>query len=435
MANHAMVCDTAWRNLAALQAYRLLHGLAVLPTAALVPVLQKRSRRISEGFKDYFGLVDRAAKPVLWVHGVSMGESMVAAGFAGELRKRFPEHQIAFTTTHPDVHASFIKRRLADLVAYFPLDNLVAMRRIFDRWHPAAVFVAETDFWPEFSWQCSRRNIPLFLINGRISAKIADFYGRFPGLAGLVFDAFSLLAVQTKVDADRLLAIGVEADRIRVLGNMKADLTPQQQIDTEVFKHWIRGRRCLVLGSLHPAEFAQLKPAIQMLADHETALIVAPRNPSLAAAWLSELQAIDSSAQLRSKLSTALCSRILLLDTMGELAGIYRLADAAFVGGSLDPAVGGHNPLEVMQQRIPLIMGPHCRNFADIVAQLQETGGIKIVDDCQGFADAARLLLSASPDAGLMVQSADAVLAQNRGCLQRTIQVVLDAINLAASST
>lgn len=434
MVSHDMVCDSAWRNMAALQAYRLLHGFAALPAATLAPFLQGRSRRISEGFKDYFGLVDRAASPVLWVHGVSMGESMVAAGFAVELRKKFPEHQIAFTTTHPDVHASFIKRRLADLVAYFPLDNLVAMRRIFDRWRPAAVFVAETDFWPEFSWQCRSRNIPLFLINGRISSKIADFYARFPGLAGLVFGAFSLLAVQARIDADRLLAIGVSADRIRVLGNMKADLTPQQQIDTEAFKNWIGGRKCLVLGSLHPAEFAQLKPAMQMLAEHGTALIVAPRNPSLAPGWLGDLQAIDSTAKLRSQLSTTSRSRILLLDTMGELAGIYCLADAAFVGGSLDPAVGGHNPLEVMQQRVPLIMGPHCRNFADIVAQLQETGGIRIVDSCQGFADAADLLLGASPDAGLMVQSADAVLAENRGCLQRTLQVILDTIDLHASS-
>ena len=136
------------------------------------------------------------------------------------------------------------------------------MQRVFDRWRPQAVFVAETDFWPELSWQCRSRNIPLILINGRISEKIARFYQQFPAFAELVFPAFSLLAVQTSADAERLFYLGVTADRVKVLGNMKADLTPATAASLEPFRNWLGPRRCLVLGSLHPSELAVLQPSL-----------------------------------------------------------------------------------------------------------------------------------------------------------------------------
>ena len=322
MANRAMAPEMSLRARVALQTYRLLHGLAFLPAAASLPVLEHYSRRLATGLSDYLGNVPRAEKPVLWIHGVSMGESMVAAGFAAELRQHCPDYQIAFTTTHPDVHASFIKRKTADLVAYFPIDNLVAMRRVFDRWQPAAVFVAETDFWPEFSWQCRRRNIPLILINGRISEKIASFYKTFRGFGELVFSAYSLLAVQTPSDAARLGDMGVDTTQIKVFGNMKADLTPQRNIDLQVVARWIGSRNCLVLGSLHQYEFKLLKPVFGKLIDQQTALLVAPRNPSLAVNWLDELRHIDPQVMLRSQLSNDSPGNILLLDTMGELAGL-----------------------------------------------------------------------------------------------------------------
>ncbi|HOI92435.1 MAG TPA: glycosyltransferase N-terminal domain-containing protein, partial [Candidatus Rifleibacterium sp.] len=378
----------------ALQAYRLLHGFAAMTGAAAAPVLSHYSRRVKNGFKDFFGQVQTATGPVLWVHGVSMGESMVAAGFVTELRKKFPAYQIAFTTTHPDVYANICKRGIADLTAFFPLDNLVAMQRVFDRWQPKAVFVAETDFWPEFSWQCRSRNIPLILINGRISEKIARFYQQFPAFAELVFPAFSLLAVQTSADAERLLNLGVTADRVKVLGNMKADLTPAAAASLEPFRNWLGPRRCLVLGSLHPSEFAVLQPSLSHFAESGVAVIIAPRNPANCDPWLKELQGVGLATGLRSGIDAGAASDILLLDSMGELAALYRLADVAFVGGSIDAAVGGHNPLEVMQQHVPLLMGPNCRNFADIVEQLKTADGIEIVADATQLQNAVKNLLA-----------------------------------------
>lgn len=414
----------------ALQAYRLLHGFAAMTGAAAAPVLSHYSRRVKNGFKDFLGQVQTATGPVLWVHGVSMGESMVAAGFITELRRRFPSYQIAFTTTHPDVYASICKRGIADLTAFFPLDNIVAMQRVFDRWRPRAVFVAETDFWPEFSWQCRSRNVPLFLINGRISEKIARFYQQFPAFAELVFPAFSLLAVQTSVDAERLLSLGVAADRVKVLGNMKADLTPAAAASLEPFRNWLGQRRCLVLGSLHPSEFAVLQPALPHFAESDTAVILAPRNPANCGLWLEELKKACIATGLRSNIDAGADSDILLLDSMGELASLYRLADVAFVGGSIDAAVGGHNPLEVMQQHVPLLMGPNCRNFADIVEQLKSAGGIEIIADANQLQNAVKRLLADRDLASARVVAADAVLAASRGCLQRTIKALSEVVSL-----
>lgn len=414
----------------ALQAYRLLHGFAAMTGAAAAPVLSHYSRRVKNGFKDFLGQVQTATGPVLWVHGVSMGESMVAAGFITELRRRFPAYQIAFTTTHPDVYASICKRGIADLTAFFPLDNLVAMQRVFDRWRPQAVFVAETDFWPEFSWQCRSRNVPLFLINGRISEKIARFYQQFPAFAELVFPAFSLLAVQTSVDAERLLSLGIAADRVKVLGNMKADLTPAAAASLEPFRNWLGQRRCLVLGSLHPSEFAVLQPALPHVAKSDTAVILAPRNPANCGLWLEKLKKAGIATGLRSNIDAGAASDVLLLDSMGELASLYRLADVAFVGGSIDAAVGGHNPLEVMQQHVPLLMGPNCRNFADIVEQLKSAGGIEIIADANQLQNAVKRLLADRGLASARVAAADAVLAASRGCLQRTIKALSEVVSL-----
>ena len=419
-----MVPDGDRHAFITLQFYRLLHAMALAAIAPVLPFLDAGSRRVKEGFYHFLGQVPSAIRPVLWVHGVSMGEALVASGFAAELKKQFPQFQIAFTTTHPDVYCNVKKRQMADLIAYFPLDNALSMQRVFERWRPAAVFVAETDFWPEFSWQCQRRSVPLVLINGRISDKIARFYTCFGSFADLVFSSYSLLAVQTESDRQKLLKIGVVPEKIAVLGNMKADLVLPTNVDVKAISAWLKGRRCLVFGSLHPSEFAILKPVILKLAKQsDTAVIVAPRNPSMCATWKKELDSDACPVKLRSSLAGGDGDTgLLLLDTMGELAAVYAVATVAFVGGSLDTAVGGHNPLEVIQQHVPLVMGPHCRNFSDIIEQLKEMGGITLIADRAEAEESIGKLLANLELASRQVQAADRVLSLSTGCLQRTLE-------------
>ena len=419
-----VIAALSLRAQAALACYRLGFGVAGMAAAAAAPWLSLYSRRVKEGFADYFGQVRRCAgRDVFWIHAVSMGEAMVAYGFAAELKREFAECEIVFTSTHPDVIAGMRRRGLAAQTAYFPLDTPVGMQRIFARWHPRAVFVSETDFWPEFSTQCRQRRVPLYLINGRISSKIAAFYEHCPGLAEVVFSAYSLLAVQTDNDASRLLQMGVVPERIAVLGNMKADLTVAPgSVDLKVFIDWIAGRKAVVMGSLHPGEFNMLLPVLKSQAAAGRAVIVAPRNPAFAVEWQQLLHKHGVESSLRSQTQPG--ARVMLVDTMGELAAVYSLADVALVGGSLAGDVGGHNPLEVIQQSVPLLMGQNCRNFADLVAELDAAGAMQVCSNGEDVEKAVNRLLADPEFAAAMVSRAGRVLAANRGALARTMRLI-----------
>jgi 3-deoxy-D-manno-octulosonic-acid transferase len=427
-ADKSTAADLSLRAQAALALYRLSFGLAGMVAAAAVPWLSACSRRVKDGFVDYLGQVPRCREQkVFWIHAVSMGEAMVAYGFVKGLQQEFPDFRIVFTSTHPDVIAG--ARRRGFLTAYFPLDTQLSMRRIFARWHPAAVFVSETDFWPEFSTQCRQLCIPLFLVNGRISSKLAAFYQNFAGLAELVFSAYTLLTVQSETDAGRLRALGVDSARIKVLGNMKADLTVAPgSVDLAVIKNWLAGRKSLILGSLHPAEFNLLLPVIRSQAAQGRSVILAPRNPALAEEWQQALRA--SGIESCRRTTGLIASPVMILDSMGELAAVYALADVAFVGGSLVGDVGGHNPLEVIQQSVPLLMGPNCRNFADVVEELKAAEGMISCEDATALEKAVDRVLAETALATSMVERAERVLAANRGVLNATLQLVKDRLSV-----
>ena len=403
-------------------AYQALGGAVALAGAGAVPVLRHYFSRIDEGFSHYLGNLPRPGRrPALWVHGVSMGESLVAISFAAELKKMFPEYSLVYTSTHPDVIRAMKNRKIADVVAYFPLDTAPTMQRAFERIRPSAVFVAETDFWPVFSHQCKIRNLPLLLINGRISSKIADFYSRAQGLAEVVFGAFTSFLVQTDIDRERLMAVGVEEEKILVCGNIKADLVSvNPDVDLAPFKEWLAGRKPVIFGSLHPSEFELLKPVFKILVENSNAVLIAPRNLKFAVDWKRQLQEEGLKTRLRSETQGSDCPAM-ILDSMGELASVYGLASAAIVGGSIDEKVGGHNPLEVIQQRVPLLMGPNCRNFADIIEQLQKNDAIKICNSANEFMRDLNSLLNDPLGAVEMVDRASQVLKSNSGAMSLTL--------------
>lgn len=420
----------SFRARAELAGYQAAAALVSLLGAASLPFLPRFSRRIRQGFFDYLGLLAKPEnRPVLWVHGVSMGESMVAMAFAGELKKLFPGCSLVFTSTHPDVIDNVKKKGIADVVAYFPLDNYLFMRRAFERVRPAAVFVAETDFWPVFSHCCRSLNLPLLLINGRISGKIERFYQQARGLAEVVFQAFSLFLVQSEIDRQRLETLGVKPDLVRVVGNIKADLTATAVgKDLKVIKDWKGQRKLLVFGSLHPSEFDFFKPMFKKMVAAGHRCLIAPRNPKFADEWWQQCQSLGLKTTLRSQ---ALLPEVevLLLDTMGELASIYALGEIAIVGGSIDRFVGGHNPLEVIQSNVPLMLGPNCRNFADIVDELQQSEAVFVGSDIEEFIVRAETLLSQKRLAAEMAARASVVLQNNRGALARSLQEIKRLLN------
>jgi 3-deoxy-D-manno-octulosonic-acid transferase len=299
------------------------------------------------------------------------------------------------------------------------------MKRAFKRLNPAAVFIAETDFWPAFSLQCKTLQIPLFLINGRISDKLAAFYKKARGLGEIVFSAFSLLLVQSAADLEKLVSVGVPPQKILVSGNIKADLTLiNNDVDLSKIISWVRGRKLFVFGSLHPLEFNLFKKKIFELVKKNIAVLIAPRNLNNSKPWFAELKKHGLKSIFKSMLPDDEQSDVLLLDTMGELAAVYSIADCVFVGGSIDPKVGGHNPLEVIQQNVPLLMGTNNRNFADIIEQLQILNAVYLSDNPGLILQKAIECLNNKTLALEMIAGAKEVLENNKGAMDRTIKEV-----------
>jgi 3-deoxy-D-manno-octulosonic-acid transferase len=417
------------RTKATLLGYRFLSALVWIFGLSWAVFARGFSRRISEGLLDFLGflkLPKRAPGQALyWVHGVSMGESMVAFAFIEELRFRYPEALITFTTTHPDVYRTAKNKGIAAVVGYFPLDFYVFMKRAFDRWRPNGVFVVETDFWPEFSWQCRQRGVPLFLINGRVSYKIEGFYSSCKSLARMIFGSYKLFCVQGIEDKRRLEELGVVSSRIKVLGNIKAELLPQKKEVAQEILDWCGNDKPLIFGSLHPSEFEMLK---DFFVSCQEKFVLAPRNIKLGEKWCTQLKALGVKACLRSELnqSNAGAVRVLVLDSMGELFPLYSKGAVGFVGGTLDPRVGGHNPLEVMFHGVPLVMGPFYRNFADLVEELRKRGGVRVVKNlAEVQAEVCGLLVTGEQGGEArraMAVAAFGVLQENQGVLEKTLQ-------------
>ncbi|MFZ2958301.1 MAG: glycosyltransferase N-terminal domain-containing protein [Candidatus Ozemobacteraceae bacterium] len=414
-------------------------GAALLAIASTTPLLARSLRRVREGFHHYFGGLPlpagcRKNAPLIWIHGVSLGESLVGGTLMRALRLRVPSCRIGYTTTHPDVLATMQKRRQADVVGYFPLDFRPFWDRAFTRWHPKMALTIETDFWPGFSSACARHGIPLILINGRISEKLHWFYKFFPALGKAVFSNYALLLVQSSTDRDRLLEMGAEPRTIRIVGNIKIDMMPDTDSGSlDAVRIWKGNDALIILGSLHPSEFALFASFIEAVqARPNTRLLIAPRNLVHIEEWEKSLHGGNIKVIRRSQLtsdgaedlSSAQQARLMLLDTMGELSSLYRLADAAFIGGSLDTSVGGHNPLESLVQGIYTVIGPHIRNFADLGADLAAAGGIELAADVHAIGTAIMKGLSDPLLREEQRRKAGLVLDRHRGALRRTMEAL-----------
>jgi len=413
--------------------YQCLYGFSAMTGTVVTPVLAAKSRRVAEGFHDYLGnLPKNRGESLIWVHAVSLGESMVAAAFMDFIKRRHPGAKLGFTTTHPDVMAGVRRREKAPLNGYFPLDFFPFMIRAFKRFRPKAVVVCETDFWPLFSMICRLKKIPLILINGRLSDKLARFYSSFPSLGRLVFESFSLFCVQTPADKMRLESMGAPESRIQVTGNIKCDLVPASVKNIlEPLRKWKGDSRLSVFGSLHPSEFTAFEAFFRSIAsDSAMKVMIAPRDIKNAGNWQKRLAELGIKAVLRSEVESAGDAGFLLLDTLGELASLYFLADGAFVGGSLDPEVGGHNPLEVLHAGVPLVMGPHVRNFADIIDQLSEVDGIKTAHNAREAENHLRGFINFPQQSQRQIAAAKTVLELNQGAIRRTYDLVRPCLDL-----
>lgn len=372
-----------------------------------------------------FGLTRLKSTDVL-VHSVSMGETLAAIPLIRLIMQSHPELSITVTTTSPTASAE-VRKAFGDSVqhCYLPFDLPWCVRRFLRQVSPKSCIIMETELWPNLVAIAAKRGVRLMLANARLSAKSAAQYAKRPKLSRSMLQRLDVIAVQTRVEAQRFIELGVSPDRVTVCGSLKFDLsiTPERLANAKLLRQtWGRETSPIwVAGSVHPGEFdAMLTAHRQLLAQWPDALlIIAPRHPEQFSA-VAEFVASQGFESVRrsGNFPVAATTQVLVGDTMGELLTFYGAADQAFVGGTLINN-GGHNPLEPVAMGVPVMVGPNHWDFAQITQMLADAGGLKVVASADELA-ANLIEYFAKPELRLQAVNAGlAVVEANRGALQQ----------------
>jgi 3-deoxy-D-manno-octulosonic-acid transferase len=326
-----------------------------------------------------------APEPVIWVHAVSVGEVLAVAGLVAKLRERFPRHRVLLSTTTATGQKLARARFGEQNVFYFPLDLGFCVRPYLRALRPELVVLAETEFWPNFLRLAKNSGARIAVVNARISDRSQPGYLRVRRWLRPVLENVELLLAQTAEDARRLGEIGAVAERVRVAGNLKFDVLPPVEVAlvAQLRQALARagGGPVFVCGSTMEGEEQLVLRAFEnVLASHPKAVMVlAPRHPERFDKVAGLLQRLGTKHWRRSEWrGEPVTGGVFLLDSIGELASAYSLADIAFVGGSL-VAHGGHNILEPAQFGVAIVIGISYQNFRDIVSLFQQNQAVRIV--------------------------------------------------------
>ncbi len=431
--------------------YRILTAAGMLLLAPYYALRGWRRGDRSGAFAERLGylpteIIARAKAPgAIWIHAVSVGEVLAAKPLADGLKKRFPASAV-FVSTTTETGQRLARERLpsADGIFYFPLDWVVPVRRTLRAIRPVLVIVMETEIWPNFLREARRMNVPVIFANARISEKSFARFKRWEFVIGEFFkralqDATLFLA-QTPEDAARLTEMGAPGERVEVIGNLKYDVQPPA---VGRFGEWlgnqIRGQErwpVFVAGSVAAEEEEAVLAAYDAVQRkwRRALLVLAPRKPDRFDAATAIAASGGWTAIRRSQIDLSAAfnenTDVLVLDSIGELAGLYSLADAAFVGGSLIPSGGGHNILEPAWFSKPPVFGFSMENFRDMAAQfLAAQAGVQV----KSGEELGRTWVRLVEDNALrerMGKAARAISERNRGATARTldrIAVILSA--------
>ncbi len=341
------------------------------------------SAKYREGLAERLGRVPERIladdRPAIWVHAVSVGEVLAASRLIDELASRLPGWRVVVSTTTRTGQKIARERFGHDRVFYFPLDFAFAVRGWLRALQPRMVVLLETEFWPRMLVECRRAKIPVAVVNARISDRSWPRYLRLRFLWKHLLNSFCLVLAQSELDAERLRAIG--ASNVRVCGNLKFGVrVPKPAAVTEALRRNLAAdAKVIVCGSTLAGEEELLLNALPP----DVITILAPRHPERFRAVETLLSQRGTPYLLRSRWMESPApitpGTVFLLDSIGELASVYSLADLAFIGGGL-LTPGGHSPLEPAQFGVPVAMGPHYENFRAIVEKLLAVDAVAVVE-------------------------------------------------------
>jgi 3-deoxy-D-manno-octulosonic-acid transferase len=375
----------------------------------------------------------------IWVHAVSVGESIAAAPMIRALLARYPQLPITVTCMTP-TGSERIKAMFANEPriqhCYLPYDLPWAAGRFLDHVRPVLGIIMETELWPNHIHQCAKRHIPVVLANARLSERSARGYGKFAKLTRPMLAEMSWIAVQTEAEAQRFRDLGARPECVAVTGSIKFDLSIDPQLlesARQLREQWQASQRPVwIAASTHAGEDESVLSAHrQLVATHPDALLIlVPRHPERFDS-VHELCVQQGLATVRRSSGQAVSAQtsVLLGDTMGELLFLYALADCAFVGGSLVPN-GGHNLLEPAALAKPVLSGPHLFNFLEIAALLRTAGALAEIYDAASLSAVVQRLFDQPQVARDMADAGLEVMKANQGALQRLLDGIGRLLNI-----
>lgn len=370
-----------------------------------------------------------AAAHDLWIHAVSVGETLAARPVVDEILRQRPSTSIVFTTTTITGQAQ-ARRLFPDArVTYFPFDFATSVKRFLRQHQPKVFATMETEIWPNATRLSRAGGLRLLLANGRISDRSLPRYRLMRPFVASVLRQYDRILAREETDRERFIAIGAPAAVVETSGNVKFDYVPDEQ-PLEIaprLSSLIAGRKVFVLGSTMQGEDESFIAELDLfIAERGAFVIIAPRKPERFEAVADLLTAANVRFMRRSDWHDGPAD-VLLLDTFGELAKVYRFATAAFVGGSLVPT-GGHNPIEPAAAGVPVCFGPQMSNFREIARVfLRDGGAVEARSAADVFSFAARMFDDPGAQRA-MSERARRTVEQNRGAAARTASRIVELL-------
>ena len=409
--------------------FYLITPLIVLRLAYRASKAPAYRKRIAERF-GFFTAPDLSGS--IWLHSVSVGETIAAAPIIKQLQQQYPNTPIVVTTMTP-TGSERVRALFGDTVfhVYAPYDLPGSIKRFLRRVQPKLLIIMETELWPNTIHYCRQKNVAVLLANARLSAKSASGYQRLAGLTKPMMENLSQVVAQTQADAERFLQLGLPAENMTVSGSIKFDIEisePLKDRAAALKSQWsLKGRRSVLLAaSTHDGEDGIILQAFkQLLVTHPNLLLLlVPRHPErFESVYVLAQQSGFNTGRRSTGDAPAASTQVVIGDSMGELLLFYGLSDIAFVGGSL-VHTGGHNTLEPAAWGRPIITGESDFNFLEISALLQRQGGLKKVKDSTELASCVLALLNSEQQRSQMADAAQSVVAANRGALKQLLEVI-----------
>ncbi|WP_193002370.1 lipid IV(A) 3-deoxy-D-manno-octulosonic acid transferase [Vibrio litoralis] len=417
--------------------YTLL--LFLLSPVLLFTLYKKKAGKPSFGprWKEHFGITpplkNQSQRPI-WIHTVSVGETIAATPFIRALKQQYPYTPIVISTTTSTGAEQAAK--LSDIAEhrYMPIDFPFAIKGFLRVIRPQSMLIMETELWPNTLYHVAKFGVPITVINARLSERSALRYQKFQPIFNLLAKSLSQVLCQHRDDAERFIRLGVDPTRVKITGSLKFDITvSEESLKAGAQLRLLLGRKrpTWIAASTHQGEDEQVLDAHKLLLKRypEALLILVPRHPER----FDDVYKLSTSTGFTTQRRTdttepSLKTQVYLADTMGEMLTLIEAADICFMGGSLlGDKVGGHNVLEPAALAKPILIGPSYFNFSDITNNLKNQNSLFIIHSPEEIYEKIDWMISNNISHELGLKSKK-FIEKNKGTVKKTVKLINEVI-------